>query len=459
MKHMTMGRKLVAATAALTLGAVGIVGCSSSGDAPASGAEGDASESEAVSDDALEAALEAGGELTYWTWTPSGEDQAAAFMEAYPNVKVNVVNAGTNTEEYTKLQNAIKAGSGAPDVVQIEYYAIPQFALTDSLLDLSEYGFDALESEYTPGPWSAVTSGGGVWGLPQDSGPMALFYNEAIFKAAGIEEPPTTWDEFVEDARKIQEYDPSVYITNDSGDAGFATSMIWQAGGHPFTTTDGTNVTIDLQDEGSTKWTSVWSTLLDEDLLSPISGWSNEWFQALNQGKIASLVTGAWMPGTLMSSVEETAGDWRVAPMPTYDGTPANSENGGSAQAVVKQTENPELAAAFLKWLNNSQDSIDMFMASGGFPATTADLGNEEFLSSAPEYFGGQEINRVLAQGADEVLTGWEYLPYQVYANSIFGDTVGQAYSGSATLDEGLTAWQDALVEYGNSQGFTVEGK
>ncbi|MGO1637016.1 ABC transporter substrate-binding protein [Ancrocorticia populi] len=445
-----IGRKASAITAAFALATFGLAACGSddedtNGDAPTE-----------VDSDALEAALEEGGELTYWTWTPSGEAQAEAFMEAYPNVTVDVVNAGTNEEQYTKLQNAIKAGSGAPDVAQIEYYAVPQFALTDSLLDLSQYGFGELEDQYTPGPWAGVTDGDSVYGLPQDSGPMALFYNEAIFKEAGIDEAPTTWEEFAEDAKTIHEWDDSVYITHDAGDAGFVTSMIWQAGGQPFSTTDGTNVSIDFSDEGTQKFTSMWDELIKDDLISPIAGWSNEWYQALNQGKIASLITGAWMPGNLISGVEDTAGDWRVAPMPTYDGTAANSENGGSAQAVVKQTENPELAAAFLKWLNNSEESIDIFLESGGFPSTTADLEDEEFLADAPEYFGGQNINEVLAQGATEVLTGWEYLPYQVYANSVFGDTVGKAYTGDTTLDDGLAAWQDSLVEYGSGQGFTV---
>ena len=54
------------------------------------------------------------------------------------------------------------------------------------------------------------------------------------------------------------------------------------------------------------------------------------------------------------------------------------------------------------------------------------------------------------------MVEGWSYLPYQVYANSIFGDTVGQSYQNGTDLNEGLTTWQDALVEYGNSQGFAV---
>ena len=53
---------------------------------------------------------------------------------------------------------------------------------------------------------------------------------------------------------------------------------------------------------------------------------------------------------------------------------------------------------------------------------------------------------------------GLEYLPYQFYANSIYGDTVGQAYQSKSDLNTGLKAWQDALVKYGNQQGFTVNG-
>lgn len=437
--------------AALSLGA-----CSN--DDGGSNAEPVSSQQAAAGADAIETALEKGGEITYWTWTPSGQAQADAFMKAYPNVKVNVVNAGTNTEEYTKLQNAITAGSGAPDVAQVEYYAMNQFIISKSLVNLAEYGFADLKDDYSPGPWGAVTREGAVYGLPQDSGPMALFYNKEVFDAAGVTQAPKTWEEFTAAAKKIHEADPSVYITNDSGDSGFTTSMIWQAGGHPFIT-EGENVTIQLNDEGSQKWADMWSQLLKDDLISPISGWSNEWYQALNQGKIASLVTGAWMPGTLISSVQDGSGKWRVAPMPTYDGTPANSENGGSAQVVLEQSANKELAAGFLKWLNNSEESIKIFLDSGGFPSTTREMQSAQFLGKEYEYFGGQKINEVLVQGAKDVLPDWNYLPYQVYANSIYGDTVGKAYESKSDIAPALKQWQDALVSYGNDQGFTVTGK
>jgi multiple sugar transport system substrate-binding protein len=402
----------------------------------------------------LDAALEAGGELTYWTWTPSGEAQAEAFMAEYPNVDVTVVNAGTATDEYTALQNAVAAGSGAPDVAQIEYYALQQFALSDSLVDLAQYGFADLEDQYTASTWSAVNLNGGIYGLPQDSGPMVMLYNQAVFDEFGLE-VPATWNEYIAAAQTLHTADPDRYLTNDAGDPGFAQPLIWQAGGRPYQV-DGTSVTVDLQDEGTELWADTWNRMLEPGLLAPIPTWSDDWWQALSNGTIATLITGAWMPGILEGAVPDGAGDWRVAPLPSYDGTPVTAENGGSSQAVLRQSENPALAAAFVQWLNGSEESVGVFLDSGGFPSTTAHLASEEFLSEAPEYFGGQRINEVLVAASENVATGFQYLPFQVYANSVFPDTVGTAYTERSDLNAGLAAWQEQIVTYGESQGFQV---
>jgi multiple sugar transport system substrate-binding protein len=445
-KQMTFARRATAATAAVIIG-VTLAACSSSdsgSDAKPAGSAAD-----------LDAALQKGGTITYWSWTPSAEAQVAAFEKAYPKVDVKLVNAGTNTDEYTKLQNAVEAGSGAPDVAQIEYYAMPQFALNKSLFDLSAYGLDSLKSQYTASTWGSVDIDGKLYGLPQDSGPMAMFYNVKVFDKYKIE-VPKTWDEYVAAGEKLHKANPKEWIAQDTGDPGFATSMIWQAGGHPLAT-NGTDVTINLADEGSKKWADSWNKLVEGNLLSDINGWTDEWYRALSDGTIATLINGAWMPGVLEASAKDGSGDWRVAPMPTYDGTPVSAENGGGAQAVMKQSKNPALAAAFLRWLNNDPASLKIFAESGGFPSTTAQLSDPAFVGKESEYFGGQKINEVLTQAAKEVPTGWSYLPYQVYANSVFNDTVGQAYVNHTDLNAGLKAWQDKLAAYGKAQGFTVK--
>ena len=441
-----------AAGASIALGALllgsSLTGCSSN-------STDDSAADSDVSAAAIDAALEAGGEIAYWTWTPSAEAQVAAFEEAYPNVTVDLVDTGGAGDHNLKLQNAITAGTGAPDVAQLEYQSLPQFVLSDSLVDLTDYGFGDLEDLYTASTWGAV-SNGGVWGLPQDSGPMAMFYNKAVFDEFDLA-VPTTWDEFVDAGVALHAADPTKFITNDSGgDAGFGTSMIWQAGGRPFVT-DGETITLDLQDEGSVRWADNWNRLIEGDLLGTIPGWSDEWFTALGDGTIATLPIGAWMPGVFESGVAAGAGDWRVAPMPTYDGGEAvTAENGGSAEVVLEQSANPALAAGFLRWLNSDPASLEVFLASGGFPATVAELNSADFLGYESDYFGGQKINEVLVDAANHVGTGWQYLPWQAYANSVYADTVGQSYLKGTDLRDGLKAWQDENEKYGTDQGFTI---
>jgi multiple sugar transport system substrate-binding protein len=445
---MRTSHRLVVATAAVAAASLLLAAC---GGSDTTGASSQPSGSA----DAVKAALEKGGTITYWSWTPSAEAQVKAFEKEYPNVKVNYVNAGTGNDQYTKLQNVIKAGSGAPDVAQIEYQALPQFALPGSLVDLRQYGFDSFQSAYTPSTWTAVHAGDGLFGLPQDSGPMALFYNKEVFDKYSIA-VPKTWDEYVAAAKKLHAADPKKFLTNDTGDAGFATSMIWQAGGKPFST-NGKAVTINLADAGTQKWTGVWNQLVEGGLVASIPGWTDAWFKALGDGTIASLAVGAWMPGVLESSVKAGAGKWAVAPLPTYDGQPATAENGGSTESVLKQSANPALAAGFVQWLNHD-NGVKPFLASGGFPSTVADLKDPAFVDKPSAYFGGQKINQVLTGAADSVVKDWSYLPFQLYANSIFGDTVGKAYQGKSDLNPALKAWQDALVSYGNQQGFQTNG-
>ncbi|KQM83600.1 sugar ABC transporter substrate-binding protein [Agromyces sp. Leaf222] len=438
------------AAAAVAVALAGTLAACSSGSTDAADATG-ATQAE------IDAALQKESSITFWTWAPQAEDIVDAFEKKYPKIDVKLENVGTGNDHYTKLQNAIKAGSGAPDVAQIEYYAFPQFALSGSLADLTDFGAADLADQYTPGTWGSVAINGGIYGLPQDSGPMAMFYRQDVFDDLGID-VPTTWDEYLDAARKIHAANPDHYIVNDIGDPGFAQSMIWQAGGQPYTV-DGENVGIDFAgDEGTQKWTSVWNQMIAEDLVAPVASWSDEWFKGLGDGSIASLVTGAWMPGNLENGAPAGAGQWRVAPVPTYDGTVANSENGGGGDAVIEQSKNKLVAYGFLQFLNGPEGAA-IHAAGGGFPSTVADLESDEFLNYESDYFGGQKINEVLSQASKDVLPGWTYLPFQAYSNSIFGDTVGQVYEDKGDLNDGLAAWQDAGLQYGEEQGFTITGK
>jgi multiple sugar transport system substrate-binding protein len=452
-----IARTVAGAAAGLAVaGALAACSSSTSSSAPASGASAASGSSAPASSGA--AALQTPTTLTWWAWAPQDKQLVTAFEKLYPKVKINLVNAGTGTAEYTKLQNAIKAGSGVPDVAQIEYYALPQFALGGSLVNLSSDGLGSDQGQFSTGVWDSVNVNGELVGLPQDTGPMALFYNKTIFDKYKLT-VPTTWAQYVADAKKLHAANPKEYITNDTGDAGFTTSMIWAAGGHPYVTSGTKNVTIDLADAGTQKFANMWSPLVSGGLVAPISSWSTQWYTGLSNGNIASLVTGGWMGVDLETGVTTGSGQWRVAPIPQWSaGASADSENGGSSDAVLSASKNQAAAAAFLQWISTGQGA-QLSASTGDFPASTAILNSASFVGQKPAYFGGQAINQVLSQASSDVLTGWSYLPFQVYANSIFSNTVGQAYTGKSSLSAGLQAWQQQSATYGTQQGFSITSK
>ncbi len=431
-------------------------------------------------------------QISVWSWEPSMAALIADFEARNPDVHVTQIG----TADYSKLNSAIQDGYGTPDVVQLEYFALPQYAVSGQLRDLTSrttnYG-----SFYTPGSWSSVQLDGRVYGVPMDSGPMAFFYNQDVFEQAGVDAAKIrTWDDYYRAAKKLKEN--GVYIAADDGDASFYNAMIWLAGGRPYNTShDGKEVSITLDtDTGTQEFTRFWQQMIDEDLVNTrLDTWSDDWKQALGSGTVASLFAGAWMPSLLLADVPGTAGLWRVAQMPTAHGNLTNAENGGSALGVLSSSRRPEASWRFIEYVCHETAGIMTRVDGGAFPADNATLNSANFLNKTTvrdargievPYFGGQKFNMVLAQAASHVSTGYQYLPFEVYARSDFRATVGAAYTWvndehryydavrreregliqrkdmpqspgpQVTLREGIERWQSDLKEYGANQGFTM---
>ena len=172
-----------------------------------------------------------------------------------------------------------------------------------------------------------------------------------------------------------------MYIAADSGDASFYDTMIWLAGGRPFSTSnDGKNVTINLtDDEGTRTFTEFWQKMIDEGLVATnLTTWSDGWKEAVGEGKIASMFSGAWLPSLLMSNLPGTAGLWRVAQMPTPDGSYTTSENGGSALAVLQRSRKPEASYRFIEYACHNAEGIKARVDGGAFPADNITLSDRE---------------------------------------------------------------------------------
>src|SRR5215207_9369756 len=172
-------RRRVALAAALVLsGSLALAACGGGGD----GSGGQPAAAKTVSQADIDKAMSTPTELTFWTWVPNIQKEVDLFQKKYPAIKVKVVNAGQGTPQYTKLRTALKAGTGFPDAVQIEFQYIPTFSITKSLMDLRPYGGEALKDKFVPWTWQQVVgSDGQVWAIPQDSGPMGMLYRKDIF--------------------------------------------------------------------------------------------------------------------------------------------------------------------------------------------------------------------------------------------------------------------------------------
>ena len=169
---------------------------------------------------------------------------------------------------------------------------------------------DKLADDFAAGPWNKLQYNNKPYALPIDSGPEMFFYNKAVFDKAGVDgESIKTWNDYYEAAKKIRA--TGSYITNLAGtsnDYQPFTAQIWQAGAQPWKV-DGENITINMtKDEGMQRYIQFVQKLIDEDLVdAKTPNWSDDWNRELNDGTLASLTIGAWMPINLMTGAPDQA--------------------------------------------------------------------------------------------------------------------------------------------------------
>lgn len=430
--------------------------------------------------------------ITVWSWEPNMVKLARQFEQENPDIHVQI----RNTSGYENLNRALQDGYGIPDVAQIEYFAIPQYAASGQLLDLTNRAA-SYSNFYTSSAWSAVHFADALYGLPMDTGPLAMFYNKEAFDQAHIDPNQIrTWQDYYEAAKKLKLLGYTMLA--NSGQASLYNSFVWLAQGKPFSTShDGMDVKLSLNsDKGTQEFISYWQRFIDEELIdTSYDMWSDGWKRQIAQGNIATIIAGAWFSSLFLQDIPSASGLWRVSRVPTLDGTPAGAQDGGSALTVLELTRKPKAAYRFVEYVCHNQEGIQTRVDGGAFPADNATLSSQDFISRTTvqdrrgvsvNFFGGQEYNEVLAQAAQEY-TPYQYLPYEVYAREDFERTVGRAFHYSAlpagtptvqrTSDgklvpvraglpellvwQGIEQWQEDLLEYGNNQGFhvTVSGQ
>lgn len=228
-----MKKKLLAALLCVTMIA-GLTACGNT-DEPAANTEEPVS-SEAPAPTPAEAEEPDPVELTLWVTSRNADDWSTEmenkFLADHPWITLNkVVKEGDPGNEFYQ---AVAAGN-APDLVECSFTMMDSYIAAGILEPLNAYTEKWDEwSNFTPEYVDMFTANGNAYGVPKQVAPMLFGYNKALFKEAGIETVPGTWDEALEAAKKIN--NPDKQITGYSTLAAewtewFFQYYVWQAGG------------------------------------------------------------------------------------------------------------------------------------------------------------------------------------------------------------------------------------
>ena len=151
------------------------------------------------------------------------------FNSTYDNINLTVEVVSWN-DIYTVVNTRL-GGNNAPDILNIDVFA--DYQADDLLLPAKDYVSEETYAKFYEAFLDQSVVDGTVWAVPDLASARAMYYNEDILKAAGVE-VPTTWDELKAACAAIKAYDSSIYpwgidMTTDEGQAAFA-YYIWNNG-------------------------------------------------------------------------------------------------------------------------------------------------------------------------------------------------------------------------------------
>ncbi|MRX44756.1 extracellular solute-binding protein [Agromyces sp. Q22] len=325
---------------------------------------------------------EEGGDqaLTFTTWGSEAEE--ASFTELIDQfeaehdgaeVKLNVV---PYDQMFSNIDAQLSSGD-APDLFRVDYGNLGVYSSQGQLLDLSPYFDNAEVDEFVPAMWEAVSYEGVPYGVPHQTDVSAVLVNTAMVEQAGIDpstlpqtqEDAWTWQEFADVAEQLRASLPAdkyPFVYNwQLGGAPRWLSWLFQADG---TFLDGSTATIDsAEGEQALDFTK---SFFENDWVPPTSSTKGTVYadSLFTEGTAAMAFIGSF----LVPDVDYLAEfEWTAIPMPRD--VRGATDLGGNALVATKDTDNPDLAAEFLKFMT-SADAMSLFCANTNELPTRLDL-------------------------------------------------------------------------------------
>jgi ABC-type glycerol-3-phosphate transport system substrate-binding protein len=320
---------------------------------------------------------------------------AAGFNAVRPGLPVKVEFAGTYTDIFRKVSASIQAGVLPAMAVSYESMTV-EYIPTGAVLDLDplvndpKVGLTRAElDDFFPAalqPNRYADFGGKMYSFPMAKSVLVLYYNRRVMEKAGITAPPATWDEFLDQCRKIKAATgkPAHAV---SVDCSTVDAMIFSRGGD---VVRGHETLFDSPQ--SLAVFELYATLAREGLAYQIPPSTFQDNEALGKDDIAFTFRTSSSRADLMLLMQNDKTRWGIARIPQQDPAHPATVLFGPNVTVFNTTEEQKAAAwDFLKWFTGPEASARWSVGTGYLPVRKSTLDRPE----TKQLFGEWECNRV----------------------------------------------------------------
>lgn len=327
-----------------------------------------------------------------WRTRPSDAAEQAVYQELAGSASEALAGKGITVEYdpspndgtyFTKLKTELASGN-APDVFWIGAVELADFVATGKVMDIkplidADPGFKL--DDFYPQTVEQLSRDGKVYGLPRDVSTMVVYYNEDLFKAAGLQTPKEladagnwNWNTFLESTEKLTDASKQQYGVGFGNWWGPGWGyFVNAAGGSPFNA-DRTACALNTPEaiEGAT----FVRNLYDKKLLPASDAEAENLF---NAGKIGMFLNGRWFTPGVRTNAKFA---WDVAEMP--EGKQKSTWLFWGPYLINADTTNPEAAWEVLKQVTSSEAMAKVAEMGTNIPARRNQEAVDAFLRSNP---------------------------------------------------------------------------
>ncbi|MDQ0198704.1 ABC transporter substrate-binding protein [Neobacillus ginsengisoli] len=298
--------------------------------------------------------------LRFATWD-SGETLkiqqmiAKKFEEKNPNVKVQVEAYGDGFDQ--KLAASFGA-KNPPDVMYMWNFPA-YFQSLEPLDQLIKSDPDMDMNDFYQGLFNYSSMYGKLYGMPAGFTTRVVYYNKALFDAAGIPYPKDgwTWDDFKTIAKKLsnpskKQYGFGVRPEPDTYDL---QGFVW-SNGSSYISEDGKKIAGYMNSPETIKSLKMFADMV-KDKSAVLVGGKNQQSgdDIFKAGKIAMWESGIWP----LEGFKEAKVNFGTVEMPAFSGKPVKGVIASSAVSIAKDSKNKDLAWKFVKFYS-SPEAIKM---------------------------------------------------------------------------------------------------